>query len=89
MRRNLTILPVLAVLASGFDLALPAHAQTTDGRGIQRNPAITDQSSRNAMMGQMSEMMENCNNMMRNMQGYQSPMLNQQGTGPTNPRNGN
>lgn len=88
MRKSLTILSVSAVLVSGFALALPTHAQTTDGRGVIRSPS-TDQSGRNMMSKEMNEMMENCNNMMRNMQGHQSQMPNQQGTAPTNPRRSN
>lgn len=92
MQKILTTLSIAAVLVAGTLLALPTQAQTTDGRGlIHRNPATTttDQSGRKTMMdhNQMSEMMENCHNMMRNMQGHQMP--NQQGTGPTSPRSGN
>lgn len=89
MRKILTTLSISAVLIAGAVLALPIQAQTTDGRGlIHRSPA-TDQSDRKNMMSQreMSEMMENCNNMMRSMQ--QGQMPNQQGTGPTSPRSGN
>lgn len=88
MRKSLTILSVSAVLVSGLGLALSAHAQTTDGRGVIRSPS-TDQSGRNMTSKEMNEMMENCNNMMRNMQGHPSQMPNQQGTGPSSPRSGN
>ena len=90
MRKTLTILSTSPVLVAGTVLTLPIQAQTTGDRGLMREkPAATttDQSDKNAMSKQMSEMMKNCNSMMRSMQ--QGQMPNQQGSGSTSPRSGN
>ncbi len=88
MNKRFKILLTVSVLASGLSIALPLQAQSVDKTG--RFPAPRAQSAQHNNMGsmtaaQMSEMMENCNNMMRSMQPNQMP--NQPGNAPSGSTN--
>lgn len=86
MNKRFKILLTASVLASGLSIVLPLQAQQVDKTGRFPARAQTAQTAQSDNMGgmtagQMNEMMENCNNMMRSMQ--QGQMPNQQGTAPS------
>jgi len=70
MRKHLTTLLVASTLALGLAAAPAIYAHDSDGAGgSTMGRSMMGQGDMMGMMGQMSSMMENCNQMMQAMMG--------------------